>query len=440
LRYYAGNYQKDTINGTWKKIHYIMGGTGLVAVYIKWSTGVENMYYVCKDRQGSIMALVKQDGTIAEKYSYDAWGRRRNPTNWADYNVPAPSLINRGYTGHEMLDGFGLINMNGRMYDPVIGRVLSPDAFVQDPGSTQSYNRYSYCRNNPLRYTDPSGWLMAPADQYWNLDKDITDFVSFSGRRAGDFGGGGGQGWGGIGGVVPGGGGGYSSGFGQQLYAAANNLCNSNAPDGVYNLTGINYNNGTYEFSYKYNLRATININAAEAYRNRDAQIIYDNSLIAGPGGISSTSKTRLEAMNEALAAFGIATSGVESFTGANASSRIVYCTINGTTSWLSKTEVLEFLKGAAGITLVVSTTVDITRYMQGDIDMPLIKVCANFGIGVLGIIIKDSSTGLLVTGGYLLLDKMGAFNIPSNIPSYSPQYNVPDATNARPIFTPLPK
>ncbi len=97
--------------------------------------------------------------TVSEHNSYDVWGRRRNPANWNDYNVPTPSLINRGYTGHEMLDGFGLINMNGRMYDPVIGRVLSPDKVVQAPGYTQSYNRYSYCMNNPLRYTDPSGWL-----------------------------------------------------------------------------------------------------------------------------------------------------------------------------------------------------------------------------------------------------------------------------------------
>ncbi len=50
--------------------------------------------------------------------------------------------------------------MNGRMYDPAIGRVLSPDKFVQSPGYTQSYNRYSYCMNNPLKYTDPSGWSM----------------------------------------------------------------------------------------------------------------------------------------------------------------------------------------------------------------------------------------------------------------------------------------
>jgi len=66
-------------------------------------------------------------------------------------------FADRGFTGHEHLTQFGLINMNGRLYDPLVGRFLSPDNYVQSPGLTQGYNRYSYCLNNPLRYTDPSG-------------------------------------------------------------------------------------------------------------------------------------------------------------------------------------------------------------------------------------------------------------------------------------------
>jgi len=63
---------------------------------------------------------------------------------------------------HEMLDEFGLINMNGRCYDPVVGRFLSPDIIVQNPNNTQCYNRYSYAINNPLKYSDPSGWSWTP--------------------------------------------------------------------------------------------------------------------------------------------------------------------------------------------------------------------------------------------------------------------------------------
>ena len=64
-----------------------------------------------------------------------------------------------GEVGHEHLDDFGLINMNGRCYDPLLGRILSPDPELQDPSNIQNYNRYSYCLNNPLKYTDPSGYL-----------------------------------------------------------------------------------------------------------------------------------------------------------------------------------------------------------------------------------------------------------------------------------------
>ena len=66
-------------------------------------------------------------------------------------------LFDRGFTGHEHLYDFGLINMNGRVYDPLMSSFLSPDNFIQCPDNPQNFNRYAYCLNNPLRYTDPSG-------------------------------------------------------------------------------------------------------------------------------------------------------------------------------------------------------------------------------------------------------------------------------------------
>ncbi|MCL2683456.1 MAG: hypothetical protein FWE63_08290, partial [Bacteroidales bacterium] len=58
------------------------------------------------------------------------------------------------------MDMFGLINMNGRMYDPIIGRMLSPDPYVPNGAYTQDFNRYMYARNNPLAYIDPDGeWV-----------------------------------------------------------------------------------------------------------------------------------------------------------------------------------------------------------------------------------------------------------------------------------------
>jgi RHS repeat-associated protein len=122
-----------------------------------------NLYYIHTDFLGSIMALTNKKGALVQEYFYDAWGRRKNPTNWA---LPDSRtlLIDRGYTGHEHLDGVQLINMNGRIYDPLTARMLSPDPVIQNPTKTQNLNRYSYVMNNPFKYTDPSGYRMAYAD------------------------------------------------------------------------------------------------------------------------------------------------------------------------------------------------------------------------------------------------------------------------------------
>ena len=129
--------------------------------------------------------------------SFDAFGRRRNPSNWTYNNVPATYKFDRGYTGHEQLDQFGLINMNGRIYDPVLGRFLSPDIVVQDPAFTQSYNRYSYVVNNPLKYVDPSGYYRMH-DIYGNgYDIDVSNTQSIISYMASDGRGGGGGGGGG---------------------------------------------------------------------------------------------------------------------------------------------------------------------------------------------------------------------------------------------------
>ena len=67
--------------------------------------------------------------------------------------------VRKGFTEHEHLDNLGIIHMNGRVYDPIIGRFLSADPFIPNPMSTQSFNRYSYVENAPLTFTDPSGFF-----------------------------------------------------------------------------------------------------------------------------------------------------------------------------------------------------------------------------------------------------------------------------------------
>jgi RHS repeat-associated protein len=121
------------------------------------------------DHLGSVTAMSDEIGRVvgqgwggpsATVLGYDDWGARRNPDGSAA--IPASFALQTGhreFTGHEAIPGVGLVNMNGRVYDPEIGRFLSPDPAVQFVADLQSYNRYSYVLNNPMRYTDPTGYL-----------------------------------------------------------------------------------------------------------------------------------------------------------------------------------------------------------------------------------------------------------------------------------------
>ena len=172
-RYFTPLYETVTENGVTKKLHYLSSSSGIFAIFVTASTGGGTMYYTLKDHQGSLAAVV-HDNSV-ERLSYDPWGRRRNTTNFGYSNVS--HTLDRGYTLHEHYDGFDLINMNGRLYDPILGRMLSPDIVIQDEQSSQAYNRYSYCFNNPLRFTDPSGYW---AEDYWDpFSKNRPDLVRF---------------------------------------------------------------------------------------------------------------------------------------------------------------------------------------------------------------------------------------------------------------------
>ncbi len=157
-RYFTPLYEVVDEDDSQKLIHIFSSPTGIFAIFTIENGNNGRMKYVLKDHQGSLAALVNEkSGT--EYFSFDAWGRRRNAQTWAYTNMPISFGTTRGFTMHEHLDEFKLINMNGRVYDPLVGRFISPDPFVQMPDYSQSYNRYSYAFNNPLRFSDPSGFF-----------------------------------------------------------------------------------------------------------------------------------------------------------------------------------------------------------------------------------------------------------------------------------------
>ena len=162
-RLYFGSYEKQIIaGGATREVHYIAGGNGLCAILVKES-GVVTPYYIYTDHLGSLLTITNATGTIIAEQNFDAWGRKRNTTNWNYTSIQSvPDWLYRGYTGHEHLPQFAMINMNGRLYDPIQARMLSPDNYVCTPFGTQGYNRYGYAMNNPLTYVDPDGNFLIP--------------------------------------------------------------------------------------------------------------------------------------------------------------------------------------------------------------------------------------------------------------------------------------
>lgn len=141
---YMDDYEKVVANGVTREFYYLDGD-----VIVIRQNGTVHAYQSFKDNLGSILSVIDENGSKVFSAEYDAWGKQT-------VSVNTIGLI-RGYGSHEMLNEFCLINMNGRVYDPVLGRFLSPDKYIQEGDNSQNYNSYSYCLNNPLKYTDPSG-------------------------------------------------------------------------------------------------------------------------------------------------------------------------------------------------------------------------------------------------------------------------------------------
>ena len=165
VRYYVGDMEGVETGPSGITWTYHLGH-GVILRKYGLSAGTQpTVYYTFTDNLGSVTRIYNTSGTAVFSAYYDPWGVQTVTTNTIGYS--------RGYCGHEMLNDFQLINMNGRLYDPYIARFLSTDNYVQLPTSAQSFNRYSYCLNNPLKYVDPDG-------EWFGLDDLLIAMTGFT--------------------------------------------------------------------------------------------------------------------------------------------------------------------------------------------------------------------------------------------------------------------
>jgi RHS repeat-associated protein len=150
-----------------------------------------------KDHLGSTHVIVNSNGTNPQYQRFDVWGMRADAVTGSTQSIaqsyatnnpndPSKTGTRKGFTGHEMVDGAGIVHMQGRIYDPKLGRFLQADPVIQDPLNAQNYNRYTYVYNNPLSLTDPSGYrsLSANLELYWKPVAAIA-VLTITGHYAG---------------------------------------------------------------------------------------------------------------------------------------------------------------------------------------------------------------------------------------------------------------
>ena len=102
-------------------------------------------------------------------------------TPFGEYRIQPPSptddISDRGFTGHKHNDDIGLIYMNARYYVPSVGRFASADTIVPNPANPQSFNRFSYGYNNPVKYFDPDGHAPSDGCEYEGCATDTDDCI-----------------------------------------------------------------------------------------------------------------------------------------------------------------------------------------------------------------------------------------------------------------------
>ncbi len=464
-RYYFGSYElTEYPDNSYEQDTWFTVNGGIFGFNRATST-TDSTYYVIKDHLGSLMTIAGEEGNAREYLSYDAWGRRRNAANWSYDTTLSVSYTSRGYTGHEHNDEACLINMNGRVYDPIIGLFISPDPVIQSPTNPLNYNLYSYCLNNPLKYTDPSGYTLSMSSSLYNsimfFFNAAGDGETYYGGRAlrkhmaSDGRGGSGGSWqpvykysvstsGRLGGFYPSG---LQHGDPKFRWAPGNFRINFSADI-------VDWEWVPNESDYNYSVGPWSNETLDQVY---GSEIDYSapginlnpiNPSVEGHGG-SGGRNNSLYMVSTGLNAASFATSLGQYSNVYNG----MWRGLNGkwySTSWqgnqwagprssvMSRAGAFKLAsRGFFYAGVLVSGYQGFSSIQNGDYAG---AVKSGLDIGMAAIATFGNVPGLIIGGGYFLLDAFGAFERPYITPYILPTYAVPDNTYvAPPIRIPYP-
>lgn len=177
-RFYIGAYEKVVRTGG--KGNLTEHKYNIAGATITYRNGSRTTSFVHKDNQGSVIATTNHLGQVNSQAIYDPFGKQSVVYQESAYSgFTYPPITDQGYTSHKQMNHVDLIHMGGRIYDPTLGRFLQADPNIQAPKYSQSYNRYSYVLNNPMSFTDPTGYFFKSL--FKKLNKAFGKFAPFVG-------------------------------------------------------------------------------------------------------------------------------------------------------------------------------------------------------------------------------------------------------------------
>jgi RHS repeat-associated protein len=155
-----------------KILYHVLAGDRIVCTFD--STGITTEYYH-PDQLHSTAVETDSSGNSYQHYEYSAFGQSR-------YTLSTTAFpVSRRYTAQVLDEETGLYFYGSRYYDPQLGRFIQPDPIIPDAFNPQSYDRYAYALNNPLRYTDPDGhWGQEVADWWSGVVNRGAGYISAS--------------------------------------------------------------------------------------------------------------------------------------------------------------------------------------------------------------------------------------------------------------------
>ena len=155
-----GNKQivADVIDNQFYEADCYIRGTNLVAKYNYWNGKKTEYTYYTQNAHGDVVNLTDKDGKVTKSYRYDAFG--------VEKNIDENDTNAFRYCGEYFDKETATVYLRARYYNPGTGRFISRDSFAGRRSDPLSLNLYTYCKNNPIRYVDPSGHDAVAAAQY----------------------------------------------------------------------------------------------------------------------------------------------------------------------------------------------------------------------------------------------------------------------------------